>query len=140
MPKSHHLVKSEPGTYSFADLMRDEKTVWDGIRNPTARNNLRQMTKGDLVLFYHTGNEKQIVGIAKVVKPAYPDPSADEGDWLALDLAPVKALAKPITLAQIKSDKKLLHLPLVKMSRLSVMPIGPVEFEYIVGKLGGTKL
>jgi predicted RNA-binding protein with PUA-like domain len=140
VPKTHHLVKSEPGTYSFADLVRDKKTVWDGIRNPTARNNMRQMKKDDLVLFYHTGDEKQIVGIAKVVKPAYPDPSADEGDWLALDLAPVKAIAKPVTLAQVKGDKKLQQLALVKMSRLSVMPIGPVEFEHIVGKLGGTKL
>lgn len=133
-------MKSEPGTYSFADLVRDKKTVWDGIRNPTARNNMRQMKKDDLVLFYHTGDEKQIVGIAKVVKPAYPDPSAEEGDWLALDLAPVKAIQKPITLAQVKADKKLAELALVKMSRLSVMPIGPKEFEHIVGKLGGTKL
>lgn len=133
-------MKSEPGTYSFADLVRDKKTVWDGIRNPTARNNMRQMKKDDLVLFYHTGDEKQIVGIARVVKPAYADPSAEEGDWLALDLAPVKAIQKPVTLAQVKADKKLTQLPLVKMSRLSVMPIGPKEFEHIVGKLGGTKL
>jgi predicted RNA-binding protein with PUA-like domain len=140
VPKAHHLVKSEPGTYSFADLVRDKKTVWDGIRNPTARNNLRQMQKDDLVLFYHTGDEKQIVGIAKVVKTAYPDPSAEEGEWLALDLAAVKPIAKPVTLATIKSDKKLAQLPLVKMSRLSVMPVGPKEFEHIVGKLGGTKL
>lgn len=133
-------MKSEPATYSFADLVRDKKTVWDGIRNPTARNNMRQMKQDDLVLFYHTGDEKRIVGIAKVVKPAYPDPSADEGDWLALDLAAVKAIQKPITLAEVKADKKLAELPLVKMSRLSVMPIGPREFEHIVGKLGGTKL
>lgn len=132
-------MKSEPGTYSFADLVRDGQTVWDGIRNPTARNNMRLMKKGDFVLFYHTGDEKRVVGIAKVVKPAYPDPSAEEGDWLALDLAAVKPIVKPVTLAQIKTDKRLAKLPLVKMSRLSVMPIGSAEFEHIVGKLGGTK-
>lgn len=132
-------MKSEPGTYSFADLARDKKTVWDGVRNPTARNNLRKMAKDDLVLYYHTGDEKQVVGIAKVVKAAYPDPSADEGDWLAVDLGPVKPLVKPVTLAQLKADKKLVGLSLIKQSRLSVMPVTAAEFQHIVTKLGGSK-
>jgi predicted RNA-binding protein with PUA-like domain len=140
VPNSHHLVKSEPGTYSFADLVRDKKTVWDGVRNPTARNFLKKMQKGDLVLYYHTGDEKQVVGIAKVLKTAYPDPSAEAGDWVAIDLGPVKALAKPVPLAQLKSDKKLAGLLLIKQSRLSVMPVSPGEFQHIVGKLGESKL
>ncbi len=138
VPKNHHLVKSEPSIYCFADLVRDKKTAWDGVRNAAARNNLRAMKKDDLVLYYHTGDERQVVGIARVVKTAYPDPTADDGDWSAVDLAPVEALPRSVTLAQIKSDPKLRALPLIRMGRLSVMPVSAAEFRHIA-QLGGKK-
>ena len=119
--------------------MRDKRTTWDGVRNFEARNNLRAMKKGDLVFFYHSNEGKEIVGIAKVAKEAYPDASAEEGDWSAVDLVPLKPLAKPVTLAQIKADKKLADMALVRRSRISVVPVTPAEFDHILA-LAATKL
>ena len=132
------LVKSEPSVYSFDDLVRDGKTVWDGVRNFEARGNLRSMKKGDLVLFYHSGEGKAIVGLAKVLREAYPDASAEEGDWVAVDLAPVKPLAKEVTLAAVKADPALAEMAIVKKSRLSVSRVTPAEFARVL-KLAGTK-
>ncbi|MBC8097239.1 MAG: EVE domain-containing protein, partial [Akkermansiaceae bacterium] len=119
---NHWLVKQEPEAYSWSDFVRDGRTVWTGVRNFQARNNLRAMKRGDLVLFYHSVSEKQVVGLARVDKEAYPDATAEEGDWSCVDLVPVKALKTPVTLEQIKADKVLKEIPLVKQSRLSVTP------------------
>lgn len=139
MALGHWLAKSEPSTYSFQQLVRDKRTTWDGVRSFEARNNLRAMKKGDLVLFYHSGEGKEIVGLAKVVREAYADASAEDGDWSAVDLAAVKALAEPVSLAAIKADEKLASMALVRRSRLSVVPVTPAEFERVL-KLGGTSL
>ena len=136
---AYFLVKSEPNTYSWADLVRDKKTMWEGVRNYTARNNLRGMKKGDLLLFYHSVVGKEVVGVAKVVKTAYPDPTAKEGDWSVVDVAPVKALSQPVTLAQIKGDARLADIGLVKQSRLSVVALSSAHFRRILA-LGKTKL
>ncbi|HEY4417133.1 MAG TPA: EVE domain-containing protein [Verrucomicrobiae bacterium] len=136
---NYWLAKSEPEAYAWAQLVKDGQTAWTGVRNFQARNNLRAMKKGDLVCFYHSVSEKQIVGLAKVAKEFYPDATADEGDWSCVDLAPVKALAKPVTLETIKTDKLLQDMPLVKQSRLSVTPLTPVQFERIL-TLAATKL
>jgi predicted RNA-binding protein with PUA-like domain len=125
-------VKSEPSTYSWDDLVRDGRTVWDGVRNPEARNHLGAMKPGDAVLFYHSGDGKAVVGLAKVVREAFPDPEADDPKWLAVELAPVKPLARGVTLAEIKQQKALAKIPLVTRSRLSVMPIEPAAFDAIV--------
>src|SRR6267154_2321341 len=130
------VVKQEPESYSWAAFVKDGKTAWTGVRNFQARNNLRAMKKGDLVLFYHSVSEKQIVGVAKVEKEAYPDPTAKEGDWSAVDLVPHKKLRQPITLEAIKADKLLKEMPLVRQSRLSVMSITKQQFERVL-KLGG---
>ena len=137
--KSHWLVKSDPDTYGWPELVRDERTVWDGVRNPQARNNLQAMRAGDLALFYHSGDDKEIVGIAKVVKAAYPDPTTDDARWLVVDLAPVKPLAQPVSLADVKRDAALAQIGLVRQGRLSVMPTSPREFARIL-VLGKTKL
>src|SRR5215470_1699525 len=136
---SHWLVKSEPSTYSWDDLVRDRKTVWDGVRNPEARNHLGAMKKGDLVLFYHSGDGKAVVGVAKVVRESFPDPKADDPKWLAVELAPVKPLARPVSLAEIKQQRALASIPLVKRGRLSVMPLDAKAFTAILA-LGGTRL
>lgn len=136
---AHFLAKSEPDVYSWDRLVKDGKTVWDGVRNFEARGNLRAMKKGDLVLFYHSGEGKAIVGIAKVLREAYADASAKEGDWVAVDLAPVKPLAKEVTLATVKSDPALAEMAIVKKSRLSVSRVTPAEFTRVL-KLAGTKL
>jgi predicted RNA-binding protein with PUA-like domain len=133
---AYWLVKQEPEAYSWDNFVKDKRTAWTGVRNFQARNNLRAMKKGDLVLFYHSVSEKQIVGLARVEKEHYPDPTADEGDWSAVDLAPVKPLAKPVTLDQIKGDKVLKQMILVRMSRLSVTAVTPEQFERIM-ELGG---
>jgi len=133
--KNYWLVKSEPGAYSWSDLCRDRSTSWTGVRNYTARNHLRQMRKGDEVFFYHSVDEKAVVGIARVKRPAYPDPTAKEGDWSTVDLIPVRALSKPVTLAEIKSTRSLEKLALIRQSRLSVMPVSGSEFRTIV-KMG----
>ena len=127
----HWLVKSEPETYSWDNLVKDGRTAWTGVRNFAARNHLRAMMKGDAVLFYHSGSEKQIVGLARVVKEAYADPSATEGDWSCVDLMPVKPLKRPVSLTEIKADKMLKEMKLVKLSRLSVVPVTEKEFERV---------
>ena len=119
--------------------MKEGRTAWTGIRNYQARNNLRAMKKGDPVLFYHSGESKEIVGIARVGKEAYPDPTAAEGDWSGVDLVPVKTLKKPVTLGVIKADKPLKEIPLIRNSRLSVMPLTEAQFNRIL-ELGETKL
>lgn len=126
------LVKQEPESYSWNDLVREKRTSWTGVRNFAARNNLRRMSKGDDVLFYHSGDDKAVVGIATVIKEAYPDKTADEGDWSAVDLAPVRPLKRPVTLSEIKSTAALKEIALVRQSRLSVQPLGPKEFQMIV--------
>jgi predicted RNA-binding protein with PUA-like domain len=136
---SYFLAKSEPETYAFQRLVKEKKTAWDGVRNFEARNNLRSMKKGDLVLFYHSGDDKSVVGIAKVLREAYPDPTATDGDWSAVDLGPVKAFAEPVTLAQMKADSKLVGLALLKKSRLSVSPVSAPHFARIL-EIGKTKI
>ncbi len=130
---NYWLVKQEPESYSWTDFVGEGRAAWTGVRNYQARNNLRAMQKGDLVFFYHSGDEKQIIGLARVAKPAYPDPTAGEGDWVAVDLTPVKPLAKPVSLAGIKSDAILKDLPLVKKSRLSVSPVAQPQFDRLLG-------
>jgi predicted RNA-binding protein with PUA-like domain len=139
MPTSHWLVKSEPFKYSWQKFVADKKAVWDGVRNFEARNNLRAMKKGDLVLFYHSSEGKEIVGIASVAKEAFPDPTASEGDWSAVELSPKKALSEPVSLAQVKADKPLAAFALVRKSRISVVSATPAEFARVL-ELGKTKL
>ena len=129
---NYWLVKSEPEAYSWSDLLKDGQTAWTGVRNFAARKNLRAMKVGDRVFFYHSGGEKSVVGLARVAREAYPDPTADEGDWSAVDLAPVKTLAKPVALAAIKTDKKLKEMLLVQQSRLSVTPVTAEQFARLV--------
>ena len=129
--KNFWLVKQEPSSYSWSDFVADGETSWTGVRNFSARNNLRKMQKGDEVFFYHSGDEKAVVGVAKVVRIAYPDTTADEGDWSTVDLAPVKPVAKPVTLREIKSNPRLKGILLVRQSRLSVMPLAEPEFREI---------
>lgn len=133
----HWLVKQEPEAYSWTMLVKDRRTAWTGVRNFQARNNLRAMRKGDLVLFYHSVTEKQVVGLARVTREAYPDPTVTEGDWSCVDLAPVKELKAPVRLDTIKADKVLAEIPLVRQGRLSVMPLTQAQFERIL-KLAGT--
>ena len=137
MTTQYWLVKSEPETYSWDDLVRDKRTAWTGVRNFAARGHLKAMQAGDEVLFYHSGESKSIVGLAKVTKPAYPDQTADEEGWVAVDLAAVAPLPKPVTLAQVKADKHLADIALVRLSRLSVQPVKPAEFARIKKLAGG---
>ena len=130
--KKFWLVKQEPSAYSWANFLADGKTRWTGVRNYTARNNLRAMRKGDAVLFYHSVSEKAVVGIAKVIREAYPDPTATEGDWSAVDLAPEKALPRPVTLDEIKRNPRLKKMALLRLSRLSVQPLTSAEFQEIL--------
>ena len=135
--KSFWLVKQEPSSYSWSDFVAEGETGWTGVRNFAARNNLRKMRKGDAVLFYHSGEEKAVVGIAKVARTAYPDTTAKEGDWSTVDLAPVRPLPRPVTLREIKANSRLKGIPLVRQSRLSVMPLAEPEFREIVNMSGG---
>ena len=130
--KQMWLVKQEPEDYSWDDFVKDGSAAWTGVRNYQARNNLRSMKRGDSVLFYHSGKQRQIVGVASVVKAAYPDPTTGEGDWVSVDIKPVKSLNQPVSLAAIKSDPALKDLLLVKNSRLSVMPILEGDFQRIL--------
>lgn len=130
--KQYWLVKSEPFKYSWDRFVKDGSTFWDGVRNYQARNNLRAMKKGDQVLFYHSNEGLEIVGIAKVVKEAYQDPTTDDERWSVVDLAPVKKLKRPISLEEIKSDDRLRNIALVRQSRLSVQPIQPEELDAIL--------
>ncbi len=138
MAKNYWLAKSEPEAYSWNDLVKDGKTVWTGVRNFQARNNLRAMEAGDLVMFYHSVSDKQVVGIAKVAREFYPDPTADEGDWSVVDLAPHKPLKKAVTLEQIKTDAVLKDMALVRQSRLSVTPLTEAQFKRLL-ELAETK-
>ena len=129
---NYWLVKQEPDSYSFDDFVADKRAAWTGVRNYQARNNLRAMKKGDTALYYHSNVGKAVVGIAKVAKEAYPDPTAKEGDWVAVDLVPEKALKRPVTLDEIKTHKALAEMVLVKNSRLSVQPVTKAEFDKII--------
>ncbi|HZJ38924.1 MAG TPA: EVE domain-containing protein [Chthoniobacterales bacterium] len=130
--KKFWLVKQEPSAYSWANFVADRKTAWTGVRNYTARNNLRSMRKGDAVLFYHSVTDKAVVGIAKVIREAYPDTTASEGDWSAVDLAPEKTLPRPVTLDEIKRNPRLKKMALLRLSRLSVQSLTSAEFQEIV--------
>ena len=129
------LVKQEPETYSFDDLLKDGKTIWDGVRNYQARNNLREMKRGDKVLFYHSVSEKAVVGISEVSRENFPDPTDEK--WIAVELKPLEKFAKPVTLNEIKAHKDLQNIALVKHSRLSVMPLTREEFETILEVVSG---
>lgn len=131
----HWLVKSEPFKYSWDQFVADKMAVWDGVRNYAARNNMRSMKKGDLVLFYHSNEGLCVVGIAKVSKEAYKDPTSDE-DWSVVELKPFKKLKTPVTLAQIKADKRFATMELIRLMRLSVSAVKPEEFDAIMD-LGG---
>lgn len=127
---NYWLMKSEPDVYSWDDLVRDKKTVWEGVRNYQARNNLKAMKKGDLAFFYHSNEGKAIVGIAKIVKEFYPD--STDNEWSVVDIAPEKKFKTPVTLAQIKGDKRLQDMALVRVSRLSVQPVKKEEFDMVL--------
>ena len=135
---AYWLVKSEPFKYSWDQFAKDKQTFWDGVRNYGARNNLKSMKKGDEVFFYHSNEGVEIVGIAKVVKEHYQDPTTEETAWVVVDLKPVKKLKKSVTLAQIKAEKKLAEMELVRLGRLSVQSVRSEEWE-IVLKLAGEK-
>ncbi|MGC3989938.1 MAG: EVE domain-containing protein [Chthoniobacteraceae bacterium] len=130
--KQHWLVKQEPTAYAWETFVKDGGTAWTGVRNFQARINLRTMKKGDRVLYYHSVVGKAVVGIAEVAREAYPDPTATEGEWVCVDLKPVKALKHPVSLEQIKAESSLAEIKLLRQSRLSVMPLGAAEFEKIV--------
>jgi len=132
--KSFWLVKQEPSSYSWSDFVADGGTSWTGVRNYTARNNLRKMRKGDEVLFYHSGDEKAVVGIARVTRTAYADATAKEGEWSTVDLSPIKPLKQPVTLREIKGNSRLKGIPLVRQSRLSVMPLEESAFRELLNK------
>ena len=127
---NHWLMKTEPDTFSWDDLVKAGKTTWDGVRNFQARSNLKAMKKGDLVFIYHTGDDKAVVGIARIEKEAYPDPG--DQDWVVVDIKPEKKLKKPITLAQVKADGDLPDMVLVRAARLSVQPVKKLEFDRII--------
>jgi len=126
------IIKTEPNTYSLDNLERDKSTVWDGVRNYQARNNLRLMKKGDLALVYHSVGPKELVGIAEVIKEAYPDPTAKSGPWSAVDVKFIERLAKAVTLAEIKSNQALKELGLVKQGRLSVVPVSEPQWRILL--------
>jgi len=129
---NHWLVKSEPFKYSWEKFNEDGRTFWDGVRNYQARNNLKEMKEGDLVLFYHSNEGKNVVGIAKVVKEFYQDPTTDDKNWVVVDLSPVETLKQPVTLEQIKAEPSLADISLIRQGRLSVMPLKATEFDKIL--------
>jgi len=129
---NYWLIKSEPGTYSWSDLVKDKKTIWDGVRNYQARNNLQAMKKGDMALFYHSNEDKAIVGIAKISKASFQDPTTDDTAWVVVEVQHFKQLRNPVSLAQVKQDKRLSEMVLVKNSRLSVQPVKAKEFDVIL--------
>ena len=135
---AYWLVKSEPNVYGWDHLVKEKQTVWSGVKNFAARNHLKTMKKGDEVLFYHSNERMEIVGIAKVVKEFYQDPTTEETNWVAVDLKPVKKLKQPVTLSQIKADKRLQEMALVRLGRLSVQPVTEKEWK-IVMELAGEK-
>lgn len=127
----HWLVKSEPFKYSWAQFITDKRTLWDGVRNFEARNHLRAMKKGDLALFYHSNEDKAVMGIACIEKTAFPDPTASDGDWSVVELSPFKFFKTPVTLHQIKTDSKLKSMEMLRRNRLSVVPVKASEFNRI---------
>lgn len=131
--KQFWLIKTEPSTYSWDNFLKKGSCIWDGVRNYQARNNLRLMKKGDIALFYHSGKDPGITGLAEVTREAYADPTAKQGDWSAVDLKPVRPLKRFIALEEIRHQKELKNMVLVKNTRLSVQPVLPGEFEYILG-------
>ena len=139
MARSYWLVKSEPNKYSWDDLVRDGSTYWDGVRNYMARNNLQAMEKGDLALYYHSNEGKEIVGVARVTRESYPDPTSDDERWVVVDVEPVKPFVEPVTLARIREDPELAEIAMLRYNRLSVVPITRPEFRRIL-KLGRTPL
>lgn len=139
MTQRHWLMKSEPESYSWQQLLTDGWTPWDGVRNYQARNNMRDMAAGDLAFFYHSGRSREVVGLMRVTKAAYQDPTTDDDRWIAVDVEPHQPLTNPVSLAEIKADAALSEILLVRNSRLSVMPLKPAEFRRIL-KLGRTNL
>lgn len=133
---AYWLIKSEPFKYSWQQFEKDKKTFWDGVRNYAARNNLKAMKKGDKAFFYHSNEGVEIVGIAQVVKEAYQDPTTTETAWVAVDFSPVKALKRPVTLAQIKAEKRLENMALIRLSRLSVQPVTEKEWKIVMEMAG----
>lgn len=133
---AYWLIKSEPFKYSWDQLVKDKKTVWDGVRNYAARLNLRAMKKGDLAFFYHSNEGVEIVGIAKIVKEAFQDPTTDDDRWVAVEVAPHKKLKNPVTLAQIKAEPRLADMDLVRLGRLSTQSVKPEEWELVL-KMSG---
>lgn len=131
---NYWLMKSEPEAYSWQQFVERKVEVWDGVRNYQARNNLQAMKLGDLVLFYHSGDERQVMGMAKVVKESYQDPTTDDQRWVVVNLEYVDALPKPVSLYEIKADERLIDIALVRQSRLSVMPLKKEEFDLILAK------
>lgn len=136
MTTQYWLVKTEPGTYSWDNLVRDGRTDWTGVRNYAARLHLKAMRTGDQVFVYHSGESKSVVGIARVTQAAFPDPTADEAGWVAVELAPVGPLKRPVTLAQVKATAALKDIALIRQGRLSVQPLKPAEFA-LIRQLGG---
>ena len=136
MTTQYWLVKQEPEDFSWSDFVRDGRTAWTGVRNYAARNHLRAMAKGDTVFFYHSGDEKSVVGLAEVIRPAYPDPTADEDGWVAVDLKPLRPLPRAVPLADIKSDPALQGMVLVRQSRLSVSPVTAAEAKRLRERAG----
>lgn len=130
------LIKSEPGKYSWEMLVRDKRTFWDGVRNYQARNNMQAMKKGDFCLFYHSVTGKEIVGVAKVVRTAYPDPTTDDERWVVMDIAPWKAMKKPVSLSALRAGTNSCNMALIKQSRLSVSPVTEKEYKAVL-KMGG---
>ncbi len=129
---NYWLVKSEPFKYSWEQFNKDGRTFWDGVRNYQARNNMKAMKEGDLVMFYHSNEGKCVVGVAKVVKEFYQDPTTDDANWVVVDLVPIETLARPVTLEQVKKDEYLQDIALVRQGRLSVMPLKKHEFDRIL--------
>ena len=133
---NYWLLKTEPSTYSYADLERDRRTTWNGVSNPVALKHLRAMAKGDETLIYHTGKEKAIVGIARITKAAYPDPRGDDPKLVVVDLEAVRSVKQPVTLAQVKADKRFVDFALTRVPRLSVMPVSPAQWKALLGLAG----
>jgi predicted RNA-binding protein with PUA-like domain len=131
MARRYWLTKSEPSKYAFEQLVEDGRTSWDGVRNFEARNNLRAMKKGDLILYYHSNEGKAVVGVARVAREAYPDPTTED-DWSAVDIAPVRAFARPISLDELRSHPILRNMMIFRRARLSVVPVTPAEFELVL--------
>jgi predicted RNA-binding protein with PUA-like domain len=130
------LLKTEPSSYSWQDLERDRRATWDGVSNPVALRNLRGMEKGDQVFIYHTGKEKAIVGVARVTKSAYPDPRGDDSKLVVVDLEPIRSVKQPVTLAQVKADKRFVDFALARVPRLSVMPVSPAQWKVLLSLAG----